>query len=369
MKNIDKYRGCLIGGACGDALGYPVEFLSTQNIISRYGARGITDYELTCGLARISDDTQMTLFTATGLLFATTRGMLRGILGSYESYIGLHYKDWYRTQTERYPLREEFHNSWLLNLPELFSRRAPGNTCLASLSQQALGTMQKPINQSKGCGGVMRVAPIGLYFEGEYNTIEEADRVGAASAALTHGHPLGYIPAAALVHLVHRLSHNDDMTLPDAVLDMRRAMEQQFATNAYLKDFLHLVDHALSLSQDKSICGLDAIRALGEGWVAEEALAIAIFCALRYPTDFERALIVSVNHDGDSDSTGAITGNILGAHLGLQGIPWKYVEPLELRDVICALADDLYYDCQMTEAGTFYDEIWMRKYVKNCYPH
>lgn len=79
MKDLDKYRGCLVGGAAGDALGYPVEFLTEQAILARYGQEGITGYELKNGTAEISDDTQMTLFTATGLLLATTRRMTRGI--------------------------------------------------------------------------------------------------------------------------------------------------------------------------------------------------------------------------------------------------------------------------------------------------
>ena len=85
----------------------------------------------------------------------------------------------------------------------------------------------------------------------------------------------------------------------------------------------------------------DAIRELGEGWVAEETLAIAVYCALKYEHDFEWALIAAVNHDGDSDSTGAVTGNLLGAQLGLTGIPSKYLEHLELKSVILELADDL----------------------------
>lgn len=97
MRNIDRFRGCLIGGAAGDALGYAVEFLDEGQIFGKYGSSGITEYNLTNGKALISDDTQMTLFTANALLFATTRGMTRSIKGSYESYIQTMYKCWYRT--------------------------------------------------------------------------------------------------------------------------------------------------------------------------------------------------------------------------------------------------------------------------------
>lgn len=116
---------------------------------------------------------------------------------------------------------------------------------------------------------------------------------------------------------------------------------------------------------------LDSIHQLGQGWVGDEALAIAIYCALKHSDDFDRALIAAVNHGGDSDSTGAITGNILGAYLGLSKIPEKYIEKLELVDVLTELADDLYYDCQLdeyTQAADSRDLAWERKYVYISYP-
>lgn len=81
MKDLDKYRGCLIGGAVGDALGYAIEFLDETSIFKCYGKNGITEYDLVEGVAEISDDTQMTLFTVNGLLLGTTRSMTRGIMG------------------------------------------------------------------------------------------------------------------------------------------------------------------------------------------------------------------------------------------------------------------------------------------------
>ena len=78
-----------------------------------------------------------------------------------------------------------------------------------------------------------------------------------------------------------------------------------------------------------------------------------------------------VTHDGDSDSTGAITGNILGAYLGLSKIPKKYIDNLELVDVLTELADDLYYDCQLdeyTQVSDPRDIAWEKKYVYINYP-
>ena len=115
------------------------------------------------------------------------------------------------------------------------------------------------------------------------------------------------------------------------------------------------------------VSDLDAIHQLGEGWVAEETLAIAVFCALRYDNNFVKAIKCSVNHNGDSDSTGAVTGNILGAYIGYEAIPQKYKENLELLNVILTIADDLYNDCQMSEYGSYRDNIWVQKYIEASY--
>ncbi len=366
MRDIDKFRGCLIGGAVGDALGYAVEFMQDSEIFRRYGENGITEYALYNGVAQISDDTQMTLFTATGLLLGTTRGMLRGIMGAYEDYIRHSYKDWYRTQTERYPLPEEYHYSWLVNVPELFSRRAPGNTCMSALGSDENGSVENPINHSKGCGGVMRVAPIGLYFAEKRIPIEKSDEIGAEAAAITHGHELGWLPAAALVHIIRHLVEHEGESIFTAVQDARFALPDVFPNAKKMDEFQTLLQKAIDLSGTE-IDDLDAIRQLGQGWVGDEALAISVYCALKHPDSFEDAIVAAVNHSGDSDSTGAITGNIMGAALGMKAIPQKYLDTLELKNVILELADDLYNDCQMEEYGDYEDPIWLAKYVKMDY--
>lgn len=366
MRDIDRFRGCLIGGAAGDALGYAVEFMLEPGIFKAYGNRGITEYRFTQGVAQISDDTQMTLFTATGLLYGATRGAIRGVMGPYAGYIAKSYRDWLKTQTEHYPLSDEARDSWLVDVPELFSQRAPGNTCLSALHSGRMGSVDHPINHSKGCGGVMRVAPIGLYFNDRPMEIARIDRIGAEAAAITHGHPLGYIPAAALVHIIHRLSQ-DDMSVAEAIREAADAMTAMWPASEELDRFTELMGKSLFLAA-QDVRDLDAIHQLGEGWVGEEALAIAAYCAAKYPEDFDRALIAAVNHSGDSDSTGAVAGNILGAHLGLSRIPEKYTANLELKDVILEVADDLWHDCRIDGDNRDADPVWEMKYFRNRRP-
>ena len=337
MKRLDRYRGCLLGGAAGDALGYPVEFLSLTDIREQYGPAGITSYTLQNGVAQISDDTQMTLFTANGLLFSETRrriGAPGG--GSVAGAVAACYQDWLKTQWEPFCPGAQDHIAWIMNVPELYQRRAPGNTCLDAIAQGAKGTMERPINRSKGCGGIMRVAPAGLWM----TKPDGAGRLAAQLAALTHGHELGYIPAGVLGYCVSALVHGETDSVLEAVQNGMDWAARQFAGTPHLPELIDLVNEAVRLSE-KDVEGTDAIRELGEGWVAEETLAIAVCCAVKHENDFDRAMAAAVNHDGDSDSTGAVTGNLLGARLGLTGIPPKYLEHLELKSVILELADDL----------------------------
>lgn len=167
--------------------------------------------------------------------------------------------------------------------------------------------------------------------------------------------------------MIHLIAHNNDISILEAVKDMEGAVARQFSNDNHLQEFLNLVDKAVILSKDEYIADLDAIRELGQGWVAEETLAIAIYCALKYGSDFDRALIASVNHSGDSDSTGAVTGNIVGAYVGLKGIPKKYLDHLELKKIIMDIADDLFNDCKISEYGSYHDEIWEQKYIYNAY--
>ena len=270
-----RARGCLLGGAVGDALGAPVEFLSIAEIRNRFGQSGIRDFAPAYGrVGAITDDTQMTLFTAEGLLRGWVRGALKGICHP-PSVIHHAYFRWHLTQgAAPDALHEEIgreigRDGWLFGIAALHARRAPGATCLAAL-RAATGLGQPPVahNDSKGCGGVMRVAPVGL-FAGLVGNDDAVFGLATDAAALTHGHPSGFLAAGFL------------------------------------------------------------------------AVAIAVCCALA-ARDFADGACLAVNHSSDSDSTGAIAGNLLGALLGEAAIPASWLARLELRDEITALADDLH---------------------------
>ncbi len=361
MNSIDKYKGCLIAGAIGDALGYPIEFLNEKKIFSSYGEKGLTEFDTVNGIAQISDDTQMSMFTANGLLVAATISKIKREKPKYVKCITDSYKDWLITQSESFSSHSKGNNSWLLNESRLFSSREPGHTCLLAILSGSNGTIADPINNSKGCGGIMRVAPIGLFFSSKYHSFEEIDKLAAESSALTHGHDLGYMPSAVVAHIISLVSHDDDISLISAVRSAKSFVEELFKDKEHIGELIALIDKAIELSQ-KDIDDLEAIHLLGEGWVAEETLAIALYCSLKYSDDIQKALIVSVNHKGDSDSTGAVTGNILGAYLGYEKIPQKYLDELELKDVILELASDLYNGSHMSTLDYLNDKSWLDKY-------
>ena len=224
----DCIRGSLMAGAAGDALGYPVEFMSRNAILARYGDKGITEFKLDSdGKALVSDDTQMTLFTANGMLMGLTRGYMRGIGGDPKNYVGGAYIDWYYTQTvNKKSERDDFHYTWLRDLPELAYRRAPGITCLNAC--ESLLAHRDVENNSKGCGGIMRVAPMGLLdasFKESggsgfyYKTVYLAE-AGAHIARVTHLHPLGYLPAALMTLLLSRIVPLTPDEVKESIIDI-----------------------------------------------------------------------------------------------------------------------------------------------------
>lgn len=322
---IARFLGCLLGGAYGDSLGAAVEFLPLAKIREKYGERGIVrlDRAFDHAAGVITDDTQMALATAKGVLAVPGSAnsnddeILASLWGSY--------REWVRTQDRR----EE--------------RRSPGMTCIASLCGDFMGTPEAPLNESAGCGGIMRVHPIGLAFCGNF---ERAFDLGMKSAALTHGDPNGYVPAGAMAAIIASLLSGDSLRgavgrtlnhlrkLPETMhlgtlIAVERAVE---ACDADAES----IDHAVVI--DEQVGG-------GGGWCGHDALAIALYSAMVSPNDPLEAVRIAVNHSGDSDSTGSITGAIVGAIFGpdafLRGLAVQGAE-IERQEEIAELGRGLF---------------------------
>ncbi len=177
----------------------------------------------------------------------------------------------------------------------------------------------------------MRIAPIGF----AYMMVEKAFQIGCDCAAITHGHPTGYLSSGTLAALISMIIPGNSLT--KAIDESIRILKNKKNS----KETLQAIDNALEMLGEATP-GYCAIEDIGAGWMAEEALAISIYCALVAKNNFKKGVLLSVNHSGNSDSTGSITGNILGALYGVDILPENWVINLELKELIEETAGDLF---------------------------
>jgi ADP-ribosylglycohydrolase len=300
---MDQVLGMFYGLALGDALGAPVEFWELKGIRERYGPGGIQELP---SPALFTDDTQMTLAVAEALVAAG-----RQDLGAIMAAMAQEFICW-------------------LHSPE--NDRSPGGACLYGARQLEAGVpwwkSGKP--NSKGCGAAMRVAPIGYLYQ---HDLPKLRQVAAASALATHHHPTAQLSAVAAAFLVKLAL---DRISPEDVLP---ALELE--THGHVEEFDQALDRletALTMASPDA-----ALVYLGDGWVAEEAVVMALYCFLKSPDDFLATIRRGANIEGDSDSIACIAGGISGAYLGLQGLPADWVARIEkspyLEDVAHRLAE------------------------------
>ncbi|WP_457974414.1 ADP-ribosylglycohydrolase family protein [Arthrobacter sp. D1-17] len=361
-----RIHGCLLGGALGDSLGYAVEFESITAIRDRFGDAGLRDFAALDGGAHFSDDTQMTLYTVDGLVEALEWANA-GVGADANACLWLAYLRWLDTQGMAVPdPAPRPQPRWIDRQPVLRQRRSPGKACLSGLATGEMGTVHRPVNpESKGCGTVMRSAPFGLI---PHIPADAVYKLSADAAALTHGHPSARQSAAVFSLLIHSLVQGKSLQAaarvaaehvrsdPEAVPELRERLDAALrlagvtpadatAQDRTAEDGTAAAGPAVPLGPE------DLVRELGEGWVAEEALAVGLYAVLatatgdegqRAPVEhFKAAVALAVNHSGDSDSTGSIAGNILGAHYGEACLPADWLEALEAPEVIRGMADQL----------------------------
>ncbi|MBQ0922855.1 ADP-ribosylglycohydrolase family protein [Saccharopolyspora endophytica] len=336
----ERFRGAMLAGAVGDGLGYAIEFKDIGVLREEFGPGGVSGPVLRGGVARGSDDTQMMLFTLEGLIRAHVAGRMEPRDNDPVPEVQHAYQRWYHTQGRDwlsaggpYAQRIRRPDGWLITNPGLFDSRAPGNTCLTALSNFAQtgvsATPQHRINDSKGCGGVMRAAPVAVWS----NDPAEVFYAAVGTAALTHSHPSGFLSAGVLAVIVHQLIR--EVSLPDSV----RLARELLTRWPEHEEQLRVLDKAVALAGEGPVSPEDIARELGGGWVGEEALAIGLYAVLA-TDDLREALLISVNHSGDSDSTGMVCGNIGGALYGTRAIPPEWLETLELRGLVETVAED-----------------------------
>ena len=350
----------MLAGALGDALGFAVEFFGMDAIRQVYGEDGIRDLVLREGVAVFSDDTQMMLFTLEGLIRAHVARRIEPSDNDPMPEVQHAYQRWYFTQQTQtwqdaagpYARHLSGPDGWLVTNRGLFAQRAPGGTCMRALENFARthrhATPQHRINDSKGCGGVMRAAPVAVWS----NDPAEVFWAAAGTGALTHSHPSGYLSAGVLAVLVHQLIR--EVPLREAV---RLARELLVRWPGH-EEQLRAMDAAVELAGRGRVSPEELQEHLGGGWVGEEALAIGLYAVLATGS-LREALVLSVNHSGDSDSTGIVCGNIAGALYGPEALPPEWLQSLELRDVIETLTADALTEFSPNPPT---DPAWTRRY-------
>jgi len=297
-ENLNRSKGIVYGLAIGDALGRLTEFISLHEIKSSFGQDGITDLPEP---ALFTDDTQMSVAIAEALVRAGDKD-LEAIMQA---------------------VKDEFVK-WL-HSPE--NTRAPGRTCLTGAAnlENGIHWSKSGVADSKGCGSAMRSAPIGYLYQ---NNPEKLTEVARASGICTHGHPAAdaaCIGAAYLVKLALDGVPPENMT--SKLLSFTEGISGEW-NESILK-----VEQCLDWEDEEK-----ALSFLGEGWVGEEAVALALYCFLKYPDSYEKVVIRGANTNGDSDSIACIGGSISGAYLGVEAIPVDWINKIESTQYLGDLA-------------------------------
>lgn len=329
----ESLRNTILMGALGDAMGYQVEFMNEQEIDSFF-SNEVTFEKMTNQPLIVSDDTQMSLYTLEGIY----NDKLDPVSSIYQ-----HYLDWGWTQL--YSINNNISIlhpdvSKLARLSIMRQAHAPGRTCMNALMFGEMGTYSSRINNSKGNGGVMRLAPLAVYYALNSDLTEhQIAMLGVDVSCITHGHDLSIIASYHFVYLLACLARDKNIVLEKWVLSSLKETVNQFSDFSEILEYKLLIEKSIRLAHENSTNDRYAINQIGEGWVAEETLAIALYCALKYRNNPQDALLSSVNHKGDSDSTGILTGNILGLLLENTDSYLPILKRIDLYDVITSLVE------------------------------
>ena len=367
ISKRSAYRGCLLGLAVGDAMGYTVDSKTWAEIREDYGPNGLLGYDLVNGYAEVSSHTQIAAFTCNGLLLGITRGQVYGKMAPYVMYAGLGQQEWAMGQ-RRYDQPTRNH-CWVFRIPELRRRHCTDTRMVETLNRGLggvrgkLGTLETPINHRDTPASIASAVAAGLFADPNRMKQPEIDRLGAECVALTHGDPLAFLPGAVVAHLISRCLRDHETPLRKLVEEALNALDDQFGREyRQTAQVMGCVRNALKFVDDFSVFPVDAMEKLRCDTGAD-ILAGAVYAALIYERDFDSAMIVAANHSGRSAAVACIAGAILGARCGEEALPEFYMEGLEVAPTLMELADDLIQGCPMVRGNKLFDGDWDRKYL------
>lgn len=364
MENrLAAFRGCLLGLAAGDALGYTVSDQSLEQIRETYGPNGLLGYDLVNGYAYVTSLTQIAAYACNGLLMGLTRGQMRGVMAPYVRYVSAAEQEWAKFQSyRRDPVASK--SCWISGEQAMRFRRCTDNLMLDTLSRGVVGTMEDQKNRFQTPGALTAAIPVGLFFNPDRLDRSEVVRLGAEVVALTHGNPLAFLSGAALAYIISRITWDGDQDLRLLTKDTIAMLKKVYGHD-YAKAVHELCSHlqnALTLSAKPQIPEAEALDQI-QCDAAPSVLAGALYAAMLHARSLDETLIAAVNHSGDSAAVGAVAGAIVGALVGDGQIPDFYLDGLEPAPVLSELAADMHQGCPMELESRFFDCEWEEKYI------
>jgi poly(ADP-ribose) glycohydrolase ARH3 len=298
----DRFQGCLLGLALGDALGAPFEGGLIERLLWRFIGR------TSRGEIRWTDDTQMSLDIAKSLVekgAIDTDDLARRFVSSYR---------WSRGY-------------------------GPGTAKLLRLIGQ--GKDWRDVNHaiyptgSFGNGGAMRAPVVGIFYADRPEELPHAVR---ESARVTHAHPLA-LEGALLVAIATAEAGNGHRGCHLLYEPSAHCMTEPFKTR--LKIATSWLEEAIAPSP------LDVSRQLGSGIAAAESCVTALYLAVRFMEEpYVNLLRFAQSCGGDVDTISAIAGALWGTANGASRLPKDLLSRLEQRDRLVEAAIALYERAQ-----------------------
>ena len=366
ISKRDAYRGCLLGLAIGDAMGYPVDTKTWPQIQEDYGPYGLMGYDLRNGYAEISSHTQIAAFSCNGLLLGLTRGQVYGKMAPFVRYVGVAQQEWAIGQ-RRYD-QPGRNRCWVFRVADMRQRHCTDTRMVETLNREKPGSPETPVNRHDTPAALASSIAAGIFADPGKLKLTESIRLGAECVALTHGHPLAFLPGAVISYLIGACLRHPEKTLTRLVKESLRALQELFAREypREVKQITALVEQAMSLAEERLTQPVNAMEKL-KCDTGAEVLAGAIYAALLCEDDFDNAMVIAVNHSGRSAAVACLTGAILGARMGEEYLPDFYMDGLYVADVLRELADDLVHGCPMVRGSLLFDGDWESKYLHGEY--
>ena len=366
----DKILGCFLLGACGDALGAPIETTGLPEIKARYGQNGLdhmiahinafgqgVDYPV----GDITDDTAMSMTVLSALRKTLQQKPVTS--NEFEEKLRQNlwqaYLQWGQHQDNSPEIAAKIDKNipWPDDVKNFWFERGAGRGTIAALCQDYPGSFERPQvyemnirgketkSPNAGCGGMMRIAPIAFLPLSEDKIFD----IACQTAVITNGHPDAYVAAGVTALIIRHAAQG--LSIQNS-LEKISDLLQRFSLHPYFAQGVPASLRAIEIAQDgfqKNPNSLDHIDALPKNlgyanpFQAVPVLAQVIYAALHAEEskDTKAAMIIAVNHGGDSDSVGAIVGNILGSKHGLSAIPREWLETLRQKEDVALMAQSL----------------------------